>query len=43
MTPEVRISKALSYTLRHGAEKEGLKLREDGYASVSELVRSPSL
>ncbi|KAA8895620.1 phosphotransferase 1 [Sphaerosporella brunnea] len=38
MTPDVRISKALSYTLRHGAEKEGLKLRSDGYANVSELL-----
>jgi RNA:NAD 2'-phosphotransferase (TPT1/KptA family) len=38
MTPDVRISKALSYTLRHGAEKEGLKLRSDGYANVKELV-----
>ncbi|KAF8251839.1 hypothetical protein K440DRAFT_578693, partial [Wilcoxina mikolae CBS 423.85] len=38
MTPEVRISKALSYTLRHGATKEGLTLREDGYALVSDLL-----
>ncbi|KAA8905730.1 phosphotransferase 1 [Sphaerosporella brunnea] len=38
LTPDVRISKALSYTLRHGAEKEGLKLRSDGYANVSELL-----
>ena len=39
MTPEVRISKALSYTLRHGASKEGLTLRADGYADVSELLQ----
>lgn len=38
--PNTKISKALSYTLRHGAEKEGLKLRGDGYANVAELVSS---
>lgn len=32
------ISKALSLTLRHAAEKEGLKLRSDGYANAAELV-----
>jgi len=35
---DVRISKALSYTLRHGAAKEGLSLREDGYARVPALL-----
>lgn len=35
-----KISKALSYILRHGAESEGLKLRGDGYANVAELVSS---
>lgn len=39
--PNTRISKGLSYILRHGAEKEGLKLRGDGYANVAELVSSP--
>lgn len=38
--PNTKISKALSYILRHGAEKEGLKLRGDGYANVAELVSS---
>lgn len=37
-SPEVRISKTLSYILRHGAEKEGLKIRSDGYVRVTDLV-----
>src|ERR1700761_7517035 len=37
--PEVRTSKFLSYLLRHGAEKEGLKMRSDGYVNVDDLVR----
>ncbi|KAI5780302.1 phosphotransferase 1 [Peziza echinospora] len=36
---QVTISRALSYTLRHGALKEGLNLRPDGYANVAELLR----
>ncbi|KAI5847778.1 KptA family-domain-containing protein [Morchella snyderi] len=35
------ISKALSLTLRHAAEKEGLKLRSDGYANAAELLVMP--
>ncbi|RPB15392.1 hypothetical protein P167DRAFT_542953 [Morchella conica CCBAS932] len=35
------ISKALSLTLRHAAEKEGLKLRSDGYANAAELLAMP--
>ncbi|KAG0642514.1 KptA family-domain-containing protein [Tuber brumale] len=39
---EIRtISKALSYTLRHGAVKEGLALQDDGYANVGELLQLP--
>jgi 2'-phosphotransferase len=38
-TPDVRASKALSYILRHGAAKEGLKLRPDGFVKVDDLVR----
>jgi hypothetical protein len=34
----VRISRALSSTLRHNAASEGLKLQADGYANVAELV-----
>lgn len=36
---EVRISKTLSWVLRHGAKKEGLFMRPDGYVRVKDLVR----
>ena len=36
--PNVRISKSLSWLLRHGAEKAGLNIRRDGYAKVSDVV-----
>lgn len=39
-TPEVRNSKTLSYILRHGAAKEGLRMRKDGFVRVDELVRA---
>lgn len=39
---DVAISKALSFILRHGAIKEGLPMRPDGYANVQDLVSSPS-
>jgi len=32
------ISKSMSYILRHGAEKEGLKMRADGFVRVEDLV-----
>lgn len=35
---EFTVSKALSWMLRHGAEKESLKLDREGYANVEELV-----
>ncbi len=35
---ETTVSKAMSFVLRHGAEAEGLKLDENGYANVAELV-----
>lgn len=38
-SPDVRISKSLSWLLRHGAEKAGLNIRRDGYARVSDVVR----
>jgi len=38
---DVVISKSLSFTLRHGAIKECLPIRPDGYANVQDLV-SPS-
>ena len=36
---ETTISKATSYVLRHGAAKEGVRLDENGYANVADLVR----
>ncbi|GAA5885575.1 hypothetical protein JCM6882_007478 [Rhodosporidiobolus microsporus] len=41
--PDTRWSKTLSYILRHGAAKEGLKLREDGFVRVEELMKRPKL
>lgn len=35
---DVQISKALSLLLRHAAEKEGLKMNAQGYASVADVV-----
>jgi len=37
-TQEVKNSKALSYILRHGAEKEGLCMRDDGFIRVDAIV-----
>jgi hypothetical protein len=37
---DVQVSKALSKLLRHAAEKEGLKMNAQGYASVTDVVRS---
>lgn len=42
-SPEVRISKTLSWILRHGAKSEGLYMRPDGYVRVSDLLASPRL
>jgi 2'-phosphotransferase len=36
--PEVRLSKTLTWILRHGAKGEGLKMRPDGYVKVTDLV-----
>lgn len=36
--PKTRISKTLSYVLRHGAEKEGITIRPDGFVLVNDLV-----
>lgn len=35
---EVRVSKTLSWLLRHGAQGEGLPMRKDGYVKVTDLV-----
>lgn len=37
-SPDVRISKTLSWLLRHGAQSEGLEIRTDGYVKVDDLV-----
>jgi 2'-phosphotransferase len=42
-SPEVRLSKTLSWILRHGAKSEGLYMRPDGYVRVSDLLASPRL
>lgn len=36
--PEVQLSKTLSYILRHGAQREGLSMRSDGYVKLEDLV-----
>ncbi|GAA5828589.1 hypothetical protein JCM5353_004314 [Sporobolomyces roseus] len=41
--PDTRWSKTLSYILRHGAEKESLVLREDGFVRVEDLMKRPKL
>ncbi|KGM92442.1 tRNA 2'-phosphotransferase [Paracoccidioides brasiliensis Pb18] len=35
---EVTVSKALSYILRHAAEKEGVKIDSHGYANVADVL-----
>ncbi|KAG7093477.1 hypothetical protein E1B28_007152 [Marasmius oreades] len=40
---EVRISKTLSWLLRHGAQSEGLAMRADGYVKVTDLLSNPKL
>jgi len=40
---DVRISKTLSYILRHGAAKESLQMRSDGYIKVDDLLARPKL
>ncbi|GAA5854961.1 hypothetical protein JCM3766R1_005808 [Sporobolomyces carnicolor] len=41
--PDTRWSKTLSYILRHGAAKESLTLREDGFVRVRDLLKRPKL
>lgn len=38
--PQVRLSKSLSWLLRHGANKKGLEILPDGYVRVSDVVRN---
>jgi RNA:NAD 2'-phosphotransferase (TPT1/KptA family) len=37
-SPDVKASKALAYILRHGAEKEGLDMRQDGFLKLKDVV-----
>ncbi|KAL8184213.1 UNVERIFIED_CONTAM: hypothetical protein K2H54_009673 [Gekko kuhli] len=39
--PDIRLSKALSYTLRHGADKLGLHMGPDGFVDIAEVLRLP--
>ncbi|WFD34859.1 2'-phosphotransferase [Malassezia cuniculi] len=40
-TPDVQLSKALAYILRHGAAKEFLPVRPDGYIKVDLVIARP--
>lgn len=42
-SPDVAASKTLAYILRHGAEKEMLDMRSDGYLKLNDVVRFASL
>ncbi|VDC03338.1 unnamed protein product [Peniophora sp. CBMAI 1063] len=42
-SPEVRLSKTLSWLLRHGAQSVGLFMRPDGYVRVDDLLATPQL
>ncbi|KAG1793120.1 uncharacterized protein HD556DRAFT_1238414 [Suillus plorans] len=39
--PRTRVSKSLSWLLRHGAKNAGLDMRDDGYAKVSDVLSNP--
>lgn len=40
---DVIISKTLTYLLRHGAEKEKIPMRKDGYVRMSDLLQHDQL
>ena len=42
-SPDVKASKALAYILRHGAEKEGLDMRQDGYLKLNDVVSTSQI
>ncbi|KAG0148610.1 hypothetical protein CROQUDRAFT_41101 [Cronartium quercuum f. sp. fusiforme G11] len=42
-SPDTQLSKTLSYLLRHGAVKEGLKIRSDGFIKMDDLMARPKL
>jgi len=37
-SPEVKLSKSLSWALRHGAQSAGLAIRSDGYVRVTDIL-----
>ncbi|KAJ1999918.1 hypothetical protein GGI04_004370 [Coemansia thaxteri] len=37
-SPEVKLSKLLTFLLRHGAERNGLQLRDDGSIAIKDLL-----
>lgn len=39
MTDYIRLSKNLSYLLRHGAQKEGIEITDDGWVEIPTLLR----
>ncbi|KXN86727.1 tRNA 2'-phosphotransferase 1 [Leucoagaricus sp. SymC.cos] len=39
-TPEVRLSKTLSWILRHRASSEGIVMRKDGFVKVDDILRN---
>ncbi|XP_076148362.1 tRNA 2'-phosphotransferase 1 isoform X1 [Alosa pseudoharengus] len=40
-TPDVRLSKSMTYALRHGASKMGLHMNSDGFVFVDDLISHP--
>jgi RNA:NAD 2'-phosphotransferase (TPT1/KptA family) len=39
---QTKISKSLSYILRHGAEKEGIEMGSDGFILLSDILAKPN-
>ncbi|KAF9437136.1 tRNA 2'-phosphotransferase 1 [Entomortierella beljakovae] len=37
-SPDVQLSKSLSWLLRHNAEKQGIEIRPDGYVKISDIL-----
>ncbi|ORX38046.1 phosphotransferase KptA/Tpt1 [Kockovaella imperatae] len=42
-SPDVAASKTLAYLLRHGAEKESLHMRSDGYVKLNDVLARPKM
>ncbi len=38
-SPKVRLSKALSWLLRHNAESQGVAIRPDGYVKIKDVLK----